>query len=78
MGPTRTEADFGAHIPQPVATAPAAVRWHFGADPLHIPPSESWVRVVAAASGRELDLGENGPRGILPSLATRVAFLREA
>src|SRR5205814_5555632 len=31
-GPTRTEADFVAHIRQTVASDPAATRWHFVTD----------------------------------------------
>src|SRR5438477_92980 len=50
-GPTRTAADFVAHIRQTVATAPAATRWHFVVDNLNIHQSESLVRHVAEASG---------------------------
>ncbi len=60
-GPTRTEADFLAHIQGVVASDPAATRWHF----------------VAAASGVADDLGAKGKRGILADRQTRTAFLRD-
>jgi hypothetical protein len=78
LSATRTEADFVAHIQQTIATDPEAGRWHFVADNLNIHQSESLVRFVAAASSLDLELGEKGKRGILKSMATRVAFLSEA
>jgi DDE superfamily endonuclease len=56
-GPTRTEADFRAHIQRTIATDPATTRWHVVADNLDIHRSESLVRLVAAESGLEIDLG---------------------
>lgn len=76
-GPTRTEADFLAHIQRTVATDPAATRWHFVVDNLNIHQSESLVRFVAHASGVDVDLGEKGQRGILASQPSRAAFLRD-
>ena len=77
-GPTRTEADFLAHVQGVVATDPAAPRWHFVADNLDIHRSASLVRWVAAESGLgELDLGEKGKRGVLAHRETRAAFLSE-
>jgi len=76
-GPTRTEADFLAHIRGVVASDPAAARWHFVVDNLDIHRSESLVRFVAAASGVADDLGEKGKRGILADRQTRAAFLRD-
>lgn len=76
-GPTRTEADFLAHIQGVVATDPAVARWHFVADNLNIHCSESLVRYVAAVSGVEDDLGEKGKRGILHTCQSRAAFLRD-
>jgi len=65
-GPTRTEADFLAHVEGVVASDAAATRWHFVVDHLDIHRSASLVRWVAAASGRgDQDLGEKGKRGIL-------------
>jgi transposase len=75
-GPTRTEADFLAHMVQTVATDPTATRWHVIVDNLNIHCSASLVRGVAAESGlAELDLGEKEKRGILASMASRAAFL---
>ena len=77
-GPTRTEADFLAHLQQTVATDPSATRWHFVVDNLNTHCSESLVRWVAAASGLDdLDLGEKGKRGMLTSTASRAAFLSD-
>ena len=76
-GPTRTEADFLAHLQGVVATDPAATRWHCVVDNRNIHCSESLVRYVATASGVADDLGEQGKRGILASQASRAAFLRD-
>jgi hypothetical protein len=77
-GPTRTEADFLAHVTQTVASDPSATRWHFVVDNLNTHCSESLVRWVAAASGlTDLDLGEKGKRGILASMPSRAAFLSD-
>jgi len=76
-GPTRTAADFRAHVERTVATDPAAVRWHFVVDNLHIHQSEALVRFVAADAELDLDLGVTGKCGILASQASRAAFLRE-
>ena len=74
-GPTRTEADFLAHIQGVVATDPAATRWHFVVDNRNTQGSASLVRYVAAVSGVDDDLGEKGQRGILATRHTRAAFL---
>ncbi len=77
-GPTRTEADFLAHLQAVVATDPTATRWHVVADNLDTHRSESLVRWVAAVSGLgELDLGVKSKRGILASRESRAAFLRD-
>jgi transposase len=78
VGPTRTEADFLAHIEQTVASDPAATKWHFVVDNLNIHLSESLVRYVARQCGIESNLGEVGKRGILQSMQSRAAFLRDS
>lgn len=77
VGPTRTEADFLAHVQGVVATDPAATRWHFVLDNLNTHQSEALVRFVAQASALDLDLGVKGKTGVLASQASRAAFLRD-
>jgi hypothetical protein len=77
LGPTRTEADFAAHIAQTVARDPEGA-WIFIADQLNTHQSESLVRWIADVCHLDLDLGEKGKAGILQSQATRAAFLQDA
>ncbi len=74
-GPTRTEADFLAHVQGVVATDPAASRWHFVVDNLNTHQSASLVEWVARESRITADLGVKGVSGVLRSQATRAAFL---
>lgn len=76
IGPTRTEADFAAHIDQTVATDPEA-EWVFVTDQLNTHQSESLVRVVATRCGFTDDLGTKDKAGILQSMATRATFLSD-
>jgi hypothetical protein len=77
-GPTRTEADFLAHLQGVVATDPTASRWHVVVDNLDTHRSESLVRWVAAESGLgDLELGVKSKRGILASRESRAAFLSD-
>jgi transposase len=77
LGPTRTEADFLAHVQGVVASDPAARQWHVVVDNLNTHQSESLVRWVAAESDVEVELGEKGKSGILQSKASRAAFLSD-
>ena len=76
-GPTRTEADFLAHVERTIATDPAATRWHFVLDNLNIHRSASLVRFVAADAGLDLDLGTKGKAGILANQQSRAVFLAD-
>lgn len=76
-GPTRTEADFLAHMQAVVATDPTATRWHLVVDNLNIHQSESLVRWVAAESDLDIDLGEKDKSGILHNMRSRAAFLSD-
>jgi len=76
-GPTRTEADFLAHVQGVVASDETVVRWHFVADNLNTHCSDSLVRWVAQESGLDLDLGRKGKSGILINRKTRAQFLSD-
>jgi hypothetical protein len=76
-GPTRTEADFLAHVQNVVATDPATRRWHFATDNLDTHRSESLVRWVAHESDLDIDLGVKGKSGVLKNRQTRAAFLSD-
>ena len=76
LGPTRTEADFVAHIEQTVATDPDA-GWVFIVDNLNTHQSERLVLWVAQICGLEEDLGEKGKCGVLKSQKSRAAFLSD-
>jgi hypothetical protein len=76
-GPTRTEADFLAHVQAVVATHPEATCWHVVCDQLNTHQSASLVRWVADLSDIQEDLGVKGESGILASMASRAAFLSD-
>ena len=76
LGPSRTAADFAAHIAHTIAIAPEAP-WLFIVDQRNMHKSEALVRLVASACGIEADLGEKENRGILQSMPTRAEFLRD-
>ena len=76
LGPSRTAADFAAHIAHTIAIAPEAP-WLFIVDQRNMHKSEALVRLVASACGIEADLGEKETRGILQSMPTRAEFLSD-
>jgi transposase len=76
LGPTRTEADFVAHIAQTVDTDPDG-EWVFVVEQLNTHKSEGLVRLVAARCALHDDLGVKGQSGILTSMATRATFLQD-
>lgn len=76
LGPTRTEADFAAHIAHTIATDPTA-NWTFVVDQLNTHQSESLVRLLAEHCCIHDDLGVKEKHGILKSMASRMAFLSD-
>ena len=76
LGPTRTEADFAAHITQTIQTDPEAA-WIFITDQLNTHQSETLVRLVAAQGGIQEDLGIKGKSGHLATMSTRATFLSD-
>jgi transposase len=77
IGPTRTEADFVAHIERTIDTDPGAA-WIFVADQLDTHRSAKLVELVAHRCGVADDLGVKGKTGILKSKKTRKKFLEDA
>lgn len=76
-GPTRTEADFLAHVQQVVASDPTATRWHFVLDNLNTHCSASLVPWVAKESDLDIALGVKGKSGVLKNCQSRAAFLSD-
>ncbi len=78
IGSSRTEEDFAQFLEHTIAADPQARGWTFIADNLNTHLSESVVRLVARHCHIDEDsLGEKGKSGVLTSLSTRQAFLRD-
>lgn len=76
LGPTRTEADFVAHIVQTIQIDPQA-GYVFVLDNLNIHCSASLVEKVARLCGITEDLGKKGKSKVLQSVKTRQEFLSD-
>lgn len=76
IGPTRTEADFTAHIDRTIETDPLA-GWVFVTDQLDTHRSATLVELVARRCGIHEELGVKGEEGILKSKKSRRQFLED-
>jgi putative transposase len=76
-GPTRTEADFLAHVQALISTSSEAKRWHIVCDQLNTHQSASLVEWVVSRDQLQVELGIKGKSGILASMASRAAFLSD-
>ncbi|WP_244945000.1 transposase [Nostoc sphaeroides] len=75
-GDSRTEADYLLNIRRIIESDPNAKKWHLIMDCLNTHQSESLVRLVAEKECLNIDLGIKGKSGILKSMKSRAAFLK--
>jgi hypothetical protein len=76
LGPTRTEADFAAHIARTLEKDPEGV-WIFVADRLNIHQSVSLVDLVAHECGLTAEVARLRAQGGLKAMASRAAWLSD-
>src|SRR3954468_10424901 len=76
-GNTRTGQDYVSFLESLFATATPTTRGRGVANNLNTHVSESVVRLVADLCGINQDLGEKGQSGVLASIVSREAFLRD-
>lgn len=76
VGDTRTEADLAAHLSALIAKNSQASKIHLVMDCLNTHQSEAVVRLVASLEAEPIELGIKGSSGILQSMDSRAAFLR--
>ena len=77
VGDTRTEADYGRFLNQLIESQPADTQWAFIMDNLNTHKSETVVKIIAQHCRIDQDLGTKGRTGILESMPSREAFLRD-
>jgi hypothetical protein len=76
LGPTRTADDFAQPLAKTIDPAPEAP-WMCVLEQLHIHTSAALVRLVAERCQLDGDLGGKGHSGMMPSMATRAAFVQD-
>jgi len=77
VGDTRTEQNYVSFLQSVFAVGTSTTTWRVVADNLNTHVSESVVRLVADLCGIDEDLSEKGQSGVLASMASREAFLRD-
>ncbi len=77
VGDTRTEADYGGFLNQLIESQPAATQWELVMDNPKTHKSETVVKIIAQHCRIDQDLGEKGRTGILESMPSRAALLRD-